>query len=73
MGWRGRRATGFWHHIGDDPNEWPVFYADFRSFVFLYHRGGIAAFIADLVTGQYPRRLVGADATEGAIFVPQFV
>ncbi|MEY1676095.1 SMI1/KNR4 family protein [Gordonia sp. ABKF26] len=48
-------AYGFWHRVGDDPEAWPVLYVDFREALYLYHRGGIAGFIVDLLTSTYPR------------------
>ena len=46
-------AYCYWYRVGDDPNKWPVVSADLRDDVYLFHRGGMAAFIIAYVTGQY--------------------
>ncbi|QKT06274.1 hypothetical protein HUN08_02975 [Gordonia sp. X0973] len=50
-------SYGYWHRIGDDPNKWPVLYTDLSS-LWLYHDGGIAAFLVDLLSEKYQTELV---------------
>lgn len=54
-GWGGSSSGAYcyWYRVGDDPNKWPVVSADVRDDVYLFHRGGMAAFIIAYVTGQY--------------------
>ncbi|GAB18710.1 hypothetical protein GOEFS_062_00190 [Gordonia effusa NBRC 100432] len=50
-------AYGYWHQVGDDPNKWPVLYTDLSS-LWLYHPAGIAAFLVDLLDGNYNTELI---------------
>ncbi|OBC02701.1 hypothetical protein [Gordonia sp. 852002-50395_SCH5434458] len=45
-------SFGYWHQTGDDPNSWPVLYTDLSS-EWLYHDGGLAAFIVDFLNGAF--------------------
>lgn len=60
--------AGFWHRVGDDPNQWPVVVTDFWGFD--YHRGGLVAYLLDLYSDRFVgRRLMHA---ENLPFPPYF-
>lgn len=60
-------AYGYWHHVGDDPDQWPILYTDLRDLWF-YHRGGIAAFLVDLLSGQFHSDQIELDLPDGPDF-----
>ncbi|MFW0792988.1 hypothetical protein AAFP30_04170 [Gordonia sp. CPCC 205515] len=62
-------AYGYWHQVGGDPDDWPVLYTDLAS-LWLYHRGGVAAFIVDLLTGRFDTELVDPAVPDSRVFEP---
>ncbi|MBT0566767.1 hypothetical protein [Williamsia sp. CHRR-6] len=60
-------ATGYWHMLGDDPNLWPVLYTDLRG-LWAYHRGGVGAFLYDVITGGFALEELQFEFPDGPTF-----
>ncbi|MFI5781243.1 hypothetical protein [Nocardia sp. NPDC051570] len=46
----GEGGIGYWHVVGENPNEWPVMFTDFSP-VSDYHTGGLVSYIYGLLAG----------------------
>ncbi|WP_229742543.1 hypothetical protein, partial [Gordonia jinhuaensis] len=64
-------AYGYWHQIGDDPDDWPAIYTDLGGF-WLYDRGGLASLLVNAPTGQFPPNTIDPSVAEYPAFTRWF-